>query len=170
MSNIRNLIKDKINYFIKDEQITNEIEKGIFNYTILESEKYDILKVWTNNLFTDIYKQKTLSILSNLNNENNYIKNNELIKMIENKTIIPYQLAFKTPQELFPSKWKKLLEENDKRNNELFSNKTDISTDIYQCNRCKERKCTYYQLQTRGADEPMTTFVTCVNCGKRWKC
>ena len=31
-------------------------------------------------------------------------------------------------------------------------------------------KCTYYQLQTRSADEPMTTFVTCINCGNRWKC
>lgn len=31
------------------------------------------------------------------------------------------------------------------------------------------RKTTYYQMQTRSADEPMTTFVTCVNCGNRWK-
>ena len=42
-------------------------------------------------------------------------------------------------------------------------------TDQFKCGRCKQRKCKYYQLQTRSADEPMTTFVTCVNCGNRWK-
>ena len=44
------------------------------------------------------------------------------------------------------------------------------STDAFKCGKCKQRKCTYYQLQTRSADEPMTTFVTCLNCGNRWKC
>ncbi|GFH07213.1 uncharacterized protein HaLaN_01983, partial [Haematococcus lacustris] len=27
------------------------------------------------------------------------------------------------------------------------------STDQFQCGRCKQRKCTYYQMQTRSADE-----------------
>ncbi|KAK3273922.1 hypothetical protein CYMTET_9676 [Cymbomonas tetramitiformis] len=43
------------------------------------------------------------------------------------------------------------------------------STDQFKCGRCKQRKTTFYQLQTRSADEPMTTFVTCVNCDNRWK-
>ncbi|KAJ1975261.1 transcription elongation factor TFIIS [Dimargaris cristalligena] len=42
-------------------------------------------------------------------------------------------------------------------------------TDQFRCGRCKSRKCTYYQMQTRSADEPMTTFVTCTNCENRWK-
>ncbi|ORX59796.1 transcription elongation factor S-II [Hesseltinella vesiculosa] len=42
-------------------------------------------------------------------------------------------------------------------------------TDMFVCGKCKQRKCTYFQMQTRSADEPMTTFVTCVNCGNRWK-
>nr|GFC98141.1 transcription elongation factor TFIIS-like [Tanacetum cinerariifolium] len=43
------------------------------------------------------------------------------------------------------------------------------TTDEFRCGRCGKRKCTYYQLQTRSADEPMTTFVTCVNCDNHWK-
>ncbi|CAI9091888.1 OLC1v1026996C1 [Oldenlandia corymbosa var. corymbosa] len=43
------------------------------------------------------------------------------------------------------------------------------STDQFQCTRCKKKETTYYQMQTRSADEPMTTYVTCVNCGNRWK-
>ncbi len=43
------------------------------------------------------------------------------------------------------------------------------STDQFKCSKCKQRKTTYFQLQTRSADEPMTTYVTCVNCNHHWK-
>eukprot|EP01064_Diplonema_japonicum_P006924 TRINITY_DN1472_c1_g2_i1.p1 TRINITY_DN1472_c1_g2~~TRINITY_DN1472_c1_g2_i1.p1 ORF type:complete len:444 (+),score=123.65 TRINITY_DN1472_c1_g2_i1:459-1790(+) len=42
-------------------------------------------------------------------------------------------------------------------------------TDQFRCGRCNQNKTTYFQMQTRSADEPMTTFVTCVNCGNAWK-
>ncbi|PWN41856.1 transcription elongation factor [Ceraceosorus guamensis] len=42
-------------------------------------------------------------------------------------------------------------------------------TDAFECGRCKQRKTRYYQKQTRSADEPMTTFVTCVVCNNKWK-
>ncbi|KAI3640578.1 hypothetical protein MIR68_001456 [Amoeboaphelidium protococcarum] len=51
----------------------------------------------------------------------------------------------------------------------LLSGKNEAETDQFKCGKCKQRKTKYYQLQTRSADEPMTTFVTCVNCGNRWK-
>ena len=38
---------------------------------------------------------------------------------------------------------------------------------IYKCNACKSWKTTYYLMQTRSADEPMTCFITCLLCGKR---
>jgi len=38
----------------------------------------------------------------------------------------------------------------------------------FTCNKCKCSKCYYYQYQTRSADEPATTYVTCSNCGHRW--
>ncbi|XP_059300909.1 transcription elongation factor TFIIS-like [Lycium ferocissimum] len=43
------------------------------------------------------------------------------------------------------------------------------STDKFKCGRCGKNQTTYYQMQTRSADEPMTTYVTCVNCDNRWK-
>ena len=45
----------------------------------------------------------------------------------------------------------------------------EASTTAFKCGKCGQRACTFYQLQTRSADEPMTTFVTCVNCENRWK-
>ena len=58
----------------------------------------------------------------------------------------------------------------------LFSLSLDqavqASTDQFRCGKCRKSNCTYYQMQTRSADEPMTTFVQCVTpgCGNRWKC
>ena len=40
----------------------------------------------------------------------------------------------------------------------------------FKCRKCGSKKTDYYQLQTRSADEPMTTYVTCNNCGLKWKC
>jgi len=65
-------------------------------------------------------------------------------------------------------------EENQRiRDKKLFdsapSQAKKATTDQFQCGKCRQRKCTYYQMQTRSADEPMTTFVSCLNCGNRWK-
>lgn len=48
-------------------------------------------------------------------------------------------------------------------------NEAKATTDQFKCGRCGQRKTTYYQMQTRSADEPMTTYVTCTNCHNRWK-
>ena len=40
---------------------------------------------------------------------------------------------------------------------------------MFKCGRCKSTKTTHYQQQTRSADEPMTVFITCTECGNRWK-
>ena len=45
--------------------------------------------------------------------------------------------------------------------------KEGTSTDLLKCGKCRERKCTYFEMQTRSADEPMTVFVLCNNCGNR---
>ena len=41
------------------------------------------------------------------------------------------------------------------------SRKRMATTDQFQCGKCRKRQCSYYQMQTRSADEPMTTFVIC---------
>ncbi|KAI5798918.1 transcription factor S-II, central domain-containing protein [Geopyxis carbonaria] len=42
-------------------------------------------------------------------------------------------------------------------------------SDQLTCGKCRQKKVSYTQAQTRSADEPMTTFCTCEHCGNMWK-
>ena len=60
---------------------------------------------------------------------------------------------------------------NEGKINEMCGIKGDLlRASLFTCGRCKSIKTTSTQKQTRSADEPMTVFVLCLNCGKRWKC
>lgn len=145
------------------EKLARNLEKGVYNFTIQDASTKNVVKKWENIHFTQIYLDKLRSIFNNLNAT-------EVIEQINNKTIKVHQLAFMTHQELQPSKWKKLLDDKKIRDENKYAPKIEASTDNFTCWKCKSKKCTYYQLQTRAADEPMTTFVTCLSCGCRWKC
>ena len=81
----------------------------------------------------------------------------------------PQQLAFMTHQEMYPELWKELIEQKMKRDESKMTQRLEASTDMFTCKKCKSKRCTYYELQTRSADEPATIFVTCLDCGKNWK-
>ena len=72
--------------------------------------------------------------------------------------------------QMFPERWKEIIDNKSKRDRFLYEVNKEMATDAYTCGRCHKKECSYYQMQTRSADEPMTTFVTCLNCGKRWRC
>lgn len=46
---------------------------------------------------------------------------------------------------------------------------TTIIEGVHKCKKCHNKKISMYSLQTRGGDEPMTNFFTCISCGNRWK-
>ena len=72
--------------------------------------------------------------------------------------------------EIYPDIWNELIENKKKVDENKFNGNITATTDNFTCYKCKSQKCSYYQLQTRSADEPMTTYVDCLNCGNRWKC
>ena len=68
--------------------------------------------------------------------------------------------------------WKSCLYEQEKKDiDNLYAEagKPTVKEGAIQCHRCGTKKCFYYQMQTRSADEGMTTFYTCTECGNRWK-
>jgi len=159
----RKNIVDKLYNIIKNKNISENLEKGIFNYTIQKSEEKNLIKKWNNTLFVVIYIEKLKMILYNIKDEKLY---NKLI----NKEIKAHELAFLSHEEMRPDIWKELIELKKIKDENKFSPKVEASTDDFTCFKCKSKQCTFYQLQTRSADEPMTTFVTCISCGNRWRC
>ncbi|AYU82277.1 transcription elongation factor-like protein [Leishmania donovani] len=41
-------------------------------------------------------------------------------------------------------------------------------TSLFKCGRCSKRHCTFYEQQTRSADEPTTKYITCLDCKNTW--
>jgi|TARA_B110000261_G_scaffold144810_1_gene167726 DNA-directed RNA polymerase subunit M/transcription elongation factor TFIIS len=158
----RSNIATHLDLIIKNEQISENLEKGIYNYSLETAEKKNIIKKWNNDCFVVIYLEKLKTILFNLKNE-------DILQKITKKKIKAHEFAFMGHQQLRPDLWDKLLELKRIKDENKFTPKIEASTDDFMCSKCKSKQCTHYQLQTRSADESMTTFVTCINCGNRWK-
>ena len=160
-SNIVNEI-NKILNICEENNISVNLEKGIFNYAIKESKRRKIVKKWENPHFVSIYVDRLRSIYMNLKNEN-------FLKKIQTGEISPQYVESMTHQEFNPEKWRVLIEKKMKRDASKYNDNIQASTNMYTCKKCKSNRCTYYEMQTRSADEPATIFVTCLDCGKHWR-
>ena len=129
-----------------------------------------------NNKFKDLktYSDKARSLVFNLKDP----KNPRLkVRMVE-CDITPWDLITMDPKDLASEVKKQEREETQKAN--LDARRTDWDQEkaqqsgknrgFFTCKKCGGKNTNFYQLQTRGADEPMTNFVNCYDCGNRWKC
>jgi DNA-directed RNA polymerase subunit M/transcription elongation factor TFIIS len=138
------------------------LEKAVYNWTIKESNNKRVIKKWDNPFFILIYTDRLKTIYENL-------KNPKIIELINNNEISVQEFAFMTHQEMCPEKWRDFIEAKKKRDKCKTEQNLEASTDVYTCGRCRSKNCSYYQLQTRSSDEPMTIYVTCLDCGNRFK-
>ena len=167
--NIKRQINIKIFDKIKLPKKTIQlIEKGIYNYTIEKCNMRDIIPLWDNPYFLEIYISKSKNIYSNLISKS-YVNNVKLIEKIKNGTILPYDLAFIDTHKLFPERWADIIDEKLKVDKMLNESLQECATDIFECPRCHKNKTIYLQIQLRSSDEPMTNFITCMNCGNKWQ-
>jgi len=144
------------------ESLPTNLEKGIYNFAIKEANSRKIIKKWDNPYFVQLYVDRLRSIYVNL-------KNVELLEQVKNKEIVPQTLAFMTHQEMNPEHWRDLIERKTKKDANKFNVNIQASTDMFTCRKCRSKRCTYMELQTRSADEPATIFITCLDCGKQGK-
>lgn len=155
-------IQKKLSLTLQKEKQATNLEKAIFNYAIKEATSKKIIKKWENPHFVHLYIDRLRSIMNNLENP-------DIVIQINSGELPVQTFAFMTHQEMKPERWAELITKKIKRDASRFDTNIEASTDMYTCKKCRSKKCTYYELQTRSADEPATIFVTCLDCGKHWK-
>ena len=171
MSKLSNptLFRDNVRIKLQDmlpnasESTGVNMEKGVFNYSIKEATRRKIVKKWENPQFMTLYKDRLRSIYINLKSSPMLCEN------LQSGEILPQNVAHMTHQEYNPTIWKDLIEKKMKRDASKYTENIQASTNMYTCKKCKSDRCSYYEMQTRSADEPATIFVTCLDCGKHWR-
>lgn len=134
------------------EELSEELEEAIFQ----EFKNTD-----------NKYKNRVRSRVANLKD----LKNPTLRTNFIVGAITAARLATMTAEEMASDEIKQLRDKFKKEaiNDAQLATVQGTKTSLLKCGKCKKRECTYNQVQTRSADEPMTTFVLCNSCGNRWK-
>lgn len=143
LSNLREILPEKT---------ASNVEKSIYNWSIQFANEVETDASWENPIFLHAYSEKLIDIIY-------YLNTFDLKEKIQNKEILSKDVAFLDYKMFNEDRWKPVVHES----------KLNSNDGIFQCKKCKSKKTTYYSLQTRSADEPMTNFITCLVCNNRWK-
>ena len=145
--------------------VVQNLEKGIFNTTVQYCKSINTELKWTNPIFVKKYSKLARKIIANIT----YTPNASKVRYnIINNIWSPETIATMTHEELYPEYYAELKLKIMAKY--VRTKPENISDGLFKCGKCKSMKTTYTQAQTRSADEPMTTFVTCLNCENHWKC
>lgn len=174
---VRTTKTDNVDTKITDDKTRNKCIELVYDSLALDSaadsslilQRSTDLESATHRNISDVsaYRAKMRSIYLNLKDKNNP----DLRAAVVSGAIDGKLLWSMSVQDLASAEKKKELAALTKE--ALFSAQgaapKKSETDMFECGKCKKRRTTYYQMQTRSADEPMTTFVTCLECGHAWR-
>lgn len=151
-----------------DQDDLNELERGIYNASLNEAKLRLMPLTWEHETFRWIYDMVAKRAIANFNPAS-YVGNTHLIQRWKDGEFTLDQIGGWTPYELKPTHWKDLKDQQLRREQRILEGNLAMATDRFRCSQCQKKMCSYYELQTRSADEPMTIFIRCLNCGKQWK-
>lgn len=184
---LRDYARTKFEEYAKFPAVARNMERSLYNSTVkglreMRNNSYNTMRepetlkniefrkslssCWECRMFRLRYKMKLLHLIAEL-------KRGGLVERMRSgelnlRNISEYGPEMLRPDGLYSQQMMKIkaremqLEESKK--------KEENYEGLLKCGKCKSLKTTYYQMQTRSADEPMTTFVTCKNCDHKWKC
>ena len=157
--------------FLENKFSKNDIkllEQSIYEVTYNYAQKNYVARSWKSPVFIEIYRQNVRSIMSNIHPDSP-VKNHRLLSRVLDGEFKLFEIPTMTAYDMFPEKWFALKDKLLQREQKILEGNKSRATDQFKCRRCNKRECTYYELQTRSADEPMTCFISCLNCGKEWR-
>lgn len=152
-----------------DEELARRMEVCLWNWTIVTMQRDHGTKslYWENPRYRYRYTTRALGLESNLRHPGN----EQLARRITNRELCVKSFVNMTPQEMWPERWEdayaKVAAKQLRR--EGAADAETAPDGAYTCGKCKSKKTVYTSIQIRSADEPMTNFVRCLNCGKSWK-
>ena len=122
------------------------------------------------NLSKDDYFRKAKAVSTNISDKNNVDFINDILSGKISENDIP-----KMDARSMASKNKKK-EIKQQQNNMFDSIRSDwdlihapVFEGMHTCRKCGKKRTKTQELQMRSSDEPMTLFITCLNCRNKWK-
>lgn len=143
-----------------DAATSEVIEQGVTRWAFMYAKNRKVMCKWRDAVFVRVYADRLRTILTNL------ARNPDMTRRVASMTA--EQFSEVSLMELAPPERRALMREKAVRDRGKFDQIVLPTTNEYNCPACTSDKCTYYELQTRSADEPMTVFFECLDCGKRW--
>jgi DNA-directed RNA polymerase subunit M/transcription elongation factor TFIIS len=167
---IREKVVSNFKTLFDTPELAADFEFQVLLAVVQSAKKENIDVDWANRVFWNMYRGRAMSLYENLKGTSGYVQNNErLMERIRSGELDLATVANMSAIDLCPSRWKDAIDKMLAIDKKLYSKEKNASI-VMWCSACKKKtNCDYYQLQTRSADEPMTTFVSCLECDKRWK-
>ena len=149
-----------------DHKLCVNLEKCTHNWAIKRSLEFNDVPAYDNRHHMDRYKHKYMEMRSNLI-KSPHLKNDLVSGKVKPSMVIHFSPKALNENGLYAKEVEANVAKNMKKEYNAI-NDPDYKG-IFKCNKCRQYKTTYYEMQTRSADEPMTVFVTCHVCSITWK-
>ena len=143
---LRDLVKQKFD--------SAEVEQAILQRCIQDAQNWLVDIDWETQAFREMYRSRAIELYPYRH-------------MVEQMGAVGF--ANSSVVDRNPDIWLNILQTSLEKDKAKYSHTVTANIEMF-CRSCKKKsKCDYYQVQTRSADEPMTTFVTCLECDTKWK-
>jgi DNA-directed RNA polymerase subunit M/transcription elongation factor TFIIS len=149
---IRKKARELLDVVVCDPKTSRYLEMASWNHTVEFCKANEKALNWENASFRYNYTQKVLSVRYNIK-----LRPDLLEKMKNGEHSIKGFVNAK-PWEIYPEKWEEAFEQSAKRtlrfSDASSADPETMADGMLTCGKCKSKKTSYYEMQTRSADEP----------------